>query len=79
MELTMKDSKMDLCVSKGGSLWAAAVRSTAIFTPSPEGRGQGVGQLCMELTMKDGKMDLHISSNLRLDISNRQCYNISEY
>ena len=32
----------------------AAVRSTAIFAPSPPGRGQ----LCMELTMKDDKIDL---------------------
>ena len=44
--------------SKGSSLWAAVVRSTAIFTPSPPGSGQGVGRLCMELTIKDDKIDL---------------------
>ena len=56
-------------VSKGGSLWAAAVRSTAIFTPSPEGRGTGGGQLYTKSTMKDNKIDFREKVIMILDIA----------
>ena len=56
----------------------AAVRSTAIFTLSPPGRGQGVGQLCMELTIKDDKIDLRGAFALCLDKPHRICYTVND-
>ena len=51
------------------------MRSTAIFTPSPPGRGQGEGQLCMERTMKDNKIDLREGHFMQIDFFGEMGYN----